>query len=375
MTATLPESPRTAAELPATTDLEQGVIEEARRRQRGRRLRVAAAVAVAVIGIAGIVAANMGGGSNRSSRQGYVKRPSVARTRAAASGSGGVRLAPALEGGSYGWEVIEDGGSTCCTTPVRGNALIGGMTVEPTAERERLTFLAGPEITAVLVNGHLRVPVVALPGHLPFHLRLVQVNIPRARGGAAANPGTPPSPGSRGAPPSPGITPSLIAVDSHGRTIPSVVPAHPARAIRWWERPSAAPPGPCQLRSTGLEGLIPEWGHVASAIVPDRAPIIGRAFFSCIDTEYYLHGWPLRAAILLDAAHPGSAPAAIPGLRPIPGERGLLDGLGPPAEDGLTARRTGNAWLVVAGGSGPAQRIEVLRHLTVSIAGTLVPFT
>ena len=67
VTATLPESPRTAAELPATTDLEQGVIEEARRRQRGRRLRVAAAVAVAVIGIAGIVAANMGGGSNRSS--------------------------------------------------------------------------------------------------------------------------------------------------------------------------------------------------------------------------------------------------------------------------------------------------------------------
>ncbi len=55
---------------------------------------------------------------------------------------------------------------------------------------------------------------------------------------------------------------------------------------------------------------------------------------------------------------------AIPGLRPIPGERGLLNGLGPPAEDGLTARRTGNAWLVVAGGSGLAQRIELLRHLT-----------
>lgn len=33
----------------------------------------------------------------------------------------------------------------------------------------------------------------------------------------------------------------------------------------------------------------------------------------------------------------------------------------------LTARRIQNAWLVVAGGSGFAQRIEVLRHLHVSI--------
>jgi hypothetical protein len=34
----------------------------------------------------------------------------------------------------------------------------------------------------------------------------------------------------------------------------------------------------------------------------------------------------------------------------------------------ITAVRHANAWLVVAGGSGLSQRIDVLRHLTASIA-------
>jgi hypothetical protein len=33
----------------------------------------------------------------------------------------------------------------------------------------------------------------------------------------------------------------------------------------------------------------------------------------------------------------------------------------------LTATRVGDAWLVVAGGSGRAQRIRVLHHLTATI--------
>ena len=33
----------------------------------------------------------------------------------------------------------------------------------------------------------------------------------------------------------------------------------------------------------------------------------------------------------------------------------------------LTATRNGDAWLVVAGGSGLAQRIELLRHIKATV--------
>jgi hypothetical protein len=125
-------------------------------------------------------------------------------------------------------------------------------------------------------------------------------------------------------------------------------------------------PGPCSLRAGGLPGLATQWSHVAGAITPFPGKLVGRSFFSCIDTEYYLHRWPLDAAILLDAAHPGTRPAAIPGLTPVRGEHGYFNGPGD-FEGELTATRVGNAWLVVAGGSGLAQRMQVLHHLTPTV--------
>jgi hypothetical protein len=111
---------------------------------------------------------------------------------------------------------------------------------------------------------------------------------------------------------------------------------------------------------------VPQWSHLASAIRPFPGKLVGRAFFSCIDTEYYLQHWPLDAAILLDAAHPGVPPAAIPGLTAVAGQRGYFNGPGD-FKGELTATRFANAWLVVAGGSSLAQRIDVLRHLTPTV--------
>jgi hypothetical protein len=76
--------------------------------------------------------------------------------------------------------------------------------------------------------------------------------------------------------------------------------------------------------------------------------------------------WPLDAAVLLDAAHPGTSPAAIPGLEPVPGRRGYFNGPGD-FKGELTATRVGDSWLVLAGGSGLAQRLEILRHLTATV--------
>ena len=88
---------------------------------------------------------------------------------------------------------------------------------------------------------------------------------------------------------------------------------------------------------------------------------VGELFVSRVSTEYYLHGWPMVAAVLLDARYPGARLGPIPGARPVPGHPSAVDF----ADGSLSARRIGNAWLVVKGGSGTAQRLQVLDALTV----------
>jgi hypothetical protein len=53
-------------------------------------------------------------------------------------------------------------------------------------------------------------------------------------------------------------------------------------------------------------------------------------------------------------------------LTSVPAVPGFFNGPGD-FKGELTATRYGNVWLVVAGGSGLAQRIEVLRHLTPTV--------
>jgi hypothetical protein len=124
--------------------------------------------------------------------------------------------------------------------------------------------------------------------------------------------------------------------------------------------------GPCALKAEGLPGLHAQWSHVASAIQGFPGRLIGRPFFSCIDTEYYLQKWPLDAAILLDAAHPGAAPAPIPGLEAVKSAPGYFNGPGD-FKGELTAVRRGDAWLVVAGGDSLSQRIELLGHVKATV--------
>jgi len=210
-------------------------------------------------------------------------------------------------------------------------------------------------ITALLSNGvrgflepgtRAKTTVLA---QLPYGLQLAQIKLVALRHPTVAH----------GA---------LLALAGHNNALGDMPsPSGVRSSARWWQRPASPPAGPCQLRAVGPSGLVPQWGHVATTVRPFPGHVIGRAFFSCVDTEYYLQGWPLDAAILLDAAHPGSPPAAIPGLSAVRGARGLLDGSGAFAGD-ITARRAGNAWLVVAGGDGLAQRLEVLRHLIPTIS-------
>jgi hypothetical protein len=170
----------------------------------------------------------------------------------------------------------------------------------------------------------------------------------------------------------------LVALSGDGREI-AYTPPHPGSSdlvTRAWQiaRPGERHPGAaarhplagaCEVAARGLPGLQPQWGHVLVAIRP-VTDAEGELLLSCVDTEYFLRGWPLDTAVLLDARRPGQTPGPIPGAIPVAGHPGFVNltlGAGPGS---LTARRIGNAWLVVAGGASLAQRLEVLGALRIA---------
>ena len=169
----------------------------------------------------------------------------------------------------------------------------------------------------------------------------------------------------------------LFALDQDRHPIPYTPPgAHGARRrVSAWQlgpagrHPGAAAshplPGACEIAQSGLPGLQPEWGHVLSAIGPVPGAE-GELFLSCVDTEYFLHGWPLDSAVLLDAYEPGRALGPIPGADPVPGHPGVVNVVLGALPGDLTARRVGNAWLAVQGGASLAQRLRVLGALRIS---------
>jgi hypothetical protein len=170
---------------------------------------------------------------------------------------------------------------------------------------------------------------------------------------------------------------ALVPVDSAGHALPTTFPPDSGYLRGWsfWQAPSAVTPniheppyhgptkpraGACELTQHGLPGLTPEWGSTITRI-PTLRKNVGELFVSCVSTEYYLHGWPITAAVLLDAGQPGATLGPIPGARPASGHPGMVDFAGA----SLSAQRVRNAWLVVQGGSGTAQRVRVLKALRI----------
>jgi hypothetical protein len=137
----------------------------------------------------------------------------------------------------------------------------------------------------------------------------------------------------------------------------------------YWAPPQAPPDRPCAIHSGQLAGPQPQWGNVATRIDPVLG-VPGSAFISCANTEFYWRHWPLEAAVLLNAAHPGAEPAAFPQLQPVPGHPGVFDAPGG-VQGQLTGRRMNGAWLVVQGGENLSQRLALLNGLTVVSPATL----
>jgi hypothetical protein len=173
-------------------------------------------------------------------------------------------------------------------------------------------------------------------------------------------------------------TTAVLPLDSSGAVLATAAPGPDYGFVRgwsFWQAPSAVTPniheppyhgssrpraGACELTQHGLPGLTPEWGSTITSI-PTVKNYLGELFVSCVSTEYYLRGWPMVAALLLDAGHPGIPVGPIPGAQPIPDNPSTVDF----AAASLSARRVGSAWLVVQGGSGTAQRLRVLEALQI----------
>jgi hypothetical protein len=340
---------------------EQGVIEEARRRRRARRLRASLAALFTALAVAGALIAGMTGGTARTEASLHLPpEPWPPLRPHAAPGSVIVQLSPYLEGSEAGWCVmvvdrVGDGGGTCGPPPTRGHPTLGAGSGWSAGEPDvTTTEITAPEVAYVLVNGHRRVPTVASPG-LPYGLRVAAVHTPLTHHFPPMGPVT---------------TPRLVSLDSQGHRIRESPSYGDGLPFRDWNRPGAPAKGVCELRASGI-AVTAEWGQVATAIHPYPGRIVGRGFLSCVDTEYYVPGRGMRAAVLLDAASPGRVlPAEIPGVTPVPQAPAFYNGTGDYSFKGpMSAKREGDAWIVVAGGGRNAEesRIRLLRHLTARI--------
>lgn len=145
------------------------------------------------------------------------------------------------------------------------------------------------------------------------------------------------------------MTPA-IALDRYGHELPFKPGAGYGVFSRWWQRPQRQPLGSCQLRIHRSPGLTAQWGHVIYRIKPVR-DVQGAAFLSCLSIEYYLHHWGLTVAVLLNAGHPGEPVGPLPGMQPVAANPGLLTAAHGSVFGAITARRVGDAWLVVQGGA------------------------
>lgn len=364
-----PAARQGAAQAPAWPDPQQGVIEEARRRQRRRRRRLAAAALAGVVLTVPAVAL-LEGSRAIPSRAHSDSRAAAAALSSQSSPAFNIRLAPALEVGQAGWQVFfeehgaqkggEAGGPALSSSPI-----VAGWGGSSGGSRQWTTFLlTTPNVASILVEGKTRVPTRTLPG-LPYGYRAARILTAISPAEERIAPGFGHGPqGPR----------SLVPLNAQGQPISSRPDNRTPfqGTVRSWEYPGPTPEGSCGLRASGIEGLSAQGGKALSGVQPYPAreiggQIVGHAFLPCVSVLYHLDGMPLRALILLDAAHPGSRAAALPDFRPVRGAPGLVE------EGGLTARREGSAWLIVGQGSGVAQRVRLLRHLNAIVKlGSLV---
>jgi hypothetical protein len=161
----------------------------------------------------------------------------------------------------------------------------------------------------------------------------------------------------------------LVAWSKSGRRITGTFGTSPPLAFgvpsHSWSPGMSEPRGVCGINVRGLDEASFREGAVMTTVRP-RGYVRGREFVDCADANYGLgENGVARANVLLDAAHPGTTPASLPGMRALPGHPGIF--AGPGGESTELARRIPGAWLLVTEGDDLAQRLALLEHLRAGV--------
>lgn len=356
MPALLSDKPSPAAPLlePAgATGPDQGVIEEARIRRRRRRIRTAVGGLIAAA-LIGAISWALGGGASLvgSTQSGGAGRAHAVNASDSHAPAFNVRLVPSLTLGYVGWcVVIEEGrrtgGSACGGPPFSSSPFLEEFgSGSPPSHHETMVDVTTPQVAAIRLDGRV-VPTAPLPG-LPYGLRAARIVVPfealRHRQDGMS-----------------------VALDAAGRPISPGPAGYERRApVSSWRYPGRPAHGVCGLRASGVPEFSVRGGGVLTALRALPGALVGHAFLPCVETEFRFQNVPVDAEVLLDATHPGTRPAPLPDWRPVAGAPGFFAEGG-----GVTATRYANTWIVARQGSSLAERMRLLRHLTVSIAGAL----
>jgi len=279
-----------------------------------------------------------------------------ARTAAAITAAGqgyALQLVTPVQGGLVGWcityQTPNRSGARCPVVPTAGRPIVSeSWSSDSHPDITEAVALTTSAVSAVSATGAPSPVPTRTQAGLPYGLRAAFVEVQGQQSPAERRP--------------------LTALAASGQPLaglpPSSTPAGYRLASRSWRRPSQPPRGACAISATPLPGLTAESGRVVLR-VQSFSGIIGRPFLSCVDTEFELNSSPLDAGVVLDATHPGVAPAPLPAGKPVPGHQGVFQA---PGWNGrLVGRRTQGAWLVVEGGSSLQQRLTVLEHLHATV--------
>jgi hypothetical protein len=323
------------------------------------------------------------------------------------TGSGGaaatgysVSVTPNLDAGSIGWclsdrvyfEQGSAGGLGCAHAPLPGRPIValgggysGSRRGDVTATTTSLVYLTTSLVAAVRVSPTLTI-LTRADAQLPRGYRIaIDIHQTITHGHS------PPPDFARGR--------AAVALNTAGQRIglPATtypfVPPHdasvfwqPGRTNGMGPQPKVhkPPAGACEVDTSNLVGVNLFFGWVVEHVhgFPDLA---GKSYLSCANTQFGYGGEGVIAAILLDAQHPGTAPQPLPDAKPVPGhpqtfnEPAIATPVGttrPRAGNtAITARRVGDAWLVVQASGTLAQRLTVLDRLgaCVHLSGAACP--
>ena len=242
-----------------------------------------------------------------------------------------ITVSPGLAAGGAGWTSSltfsrngklafgerSGGPYPTAASPIFGGTGIGYVQIAPHRTFSLAFSLTGPQVAAIRYDGRTvrtftspqlptgdRAAVFFLPPGAPAPV--VAGGAQRISGGTVLVPAGPPE-STRRIPAA-----ELVPLDTTGQIIPTTAQiAAITPSTSFWQAATAdtptsqSPPydgpthparGACELDQSGLPGLTPEWGHTLGRIAP-VTEAQGELLLSCIDTHYYLNGWPITAAV------------------------------------------------------------------------------